>query len=484
MIWLGFGMVNFPASRLYIIAFLEGYVVLAAELIAIRQLIGYVGNNSDVIAVVIAAVLLPLALGYYVGSFGYKNLIPILKGPRAPLRRRLQNNFLLASLFLTFGLSLPSIDILFYFLTSLQPGQYLLQTLAYALIAVIIPIFLLGQTIPLLSHFFRHQSPARVSGRMLFWSTLGSLFGSIFSTIVIMAHFGVHVAVITVIFLLMAGIILLMRSQAIGRPLMALGLFLICLLINSGFVRDRMGIVYANNYNTVGVMTMNGTKTLMVNNTLASMYTPATGEPAPYIKLAEDVFLKPIRNLPPKRDILVLGAGGFTFGRTDTMHNYTYVDIDPDLKKIAEENFLGEPLTANKHFIPQSARTFLIDAIKQGKKYDLVYLDAYTNIFLTESLITRDFFQQIRGVMKDQGYVGVNFIMTPLGRDAQSRNLMATFKSVFPETQQIPVLNFNPWESVSDRTLMNVMLVAGLAYQHLTPTIYTDDRNSAFLDRP
>ena len=47
---------------------IEGYAVLAVELIAIRQLTPYVGNATDTVAIVIAAVLLPLAFGYEAGG--------------------------------------------------------------------------------------------------------------------------------------------------------------------------------------------------------------------------------------------------------------------------------------------------------------------------------------------------------------------------------------------------------------------------------
>jgi hypothetical protein len=43
---------------------IEGYVVLAVELVAIRQLTLYGGNATNIVAIVIAAVLLPLAFGY------------------------------------------------------------------------------------------------------------------------------------------------------------------------------------------------------------------------------------------------------------------------------------------------------------------------------------------------------------------------------------------------------------------------------------
>ena len=52
-----------PPNILLAAIAIEGYVVLAVELLAIRQLTPYVGNATDTVAIVIAAVLLPLAFG-------------------------------------------------------------------------------------------------------------------------------------------------------------------------------------------------------------------------------------------------------------------------------------------------------------------------------------------------------------------------------------------------------------------------------------
>ena len=52
-----------PSLILLVAVALEGYVVLAVELLAIRQLTPYVGNATDTAAIVISAVLLPLAFG-------------------------------------------------------------------------------------------------------------------------------------------------------------------------------------------------------------------------------------------------------------------------------------------------------------------------------------------------------------------------------------------------------------------------------------
>src|SRR4028118_1600781 len=81
---------------------IEGYAVLAVELLAIRQLTPYVGNATDTIAIVIAAVLLPLAFGYEAG--GRASFTP---GDEPGVRRQLTRNLLIASLILSFGLSHP-----------------------------------------------------------------------------------------------------------------------------------------------------------------------------------------------------------------------------------------------------------------------------------------------------------------------------------------------------------------------------------------
>src|SRR3712207_4367470 len=92
---------------------IEGYVVLAVELLAIRQLTPYVGNATDTVAIVIAAVLLPLAFGYEAG--GRAGFAP---GDEAGVRRRLTRNLLLAALILSFGLSHPYLVTFFQILRS------------------------------------------------------------------------------------------------------------------------------------------------------------------------------------------------------------------------------------------------------------------------------------------------------------------------------------------------------------------------------
>jgi spermidine synthase len=468
---------------LYALVFIEGYVVLAAELIALRQLIPYAGNGTDVISIVIAAVLLPLAFGYYAGG----HLAPLRRRGQS-VRARLSRNFRIALFFLTPGLSLVVIDS--FFMNLAMSGIYHRLALApiYALVFLIVPIFCLGQTIPLISRYFRSVKTEKVAGRMLAWSTLGSFLGSVFSTIVVMAYFGVHVAVLLVLALLVLAIALADRTlslRSMAAPLLVLGAGL---LLNSGMVYRSLGISYQNAYNTVRIVAQNGEKTLLLNNAASSMYNVKTGETYDYIRKAETLFIDPIRDEEPERDILVLGTGGFTFGLKDEFHSYTYVDIDPGLKQMAEEEFLGRKLTPNKKFVPVSARAFLRESKIKGQRYDIVYLDAYNaEMFIPESLVTQEFFAQVREVTKPGGVVLANFVGDPMfAGDPYSVHLDATFRSVFPNISRIPIGDFDGWYD-GGKMIMNLLYIAPIPAAGSdsgdAPRLYTDDRNPVYLDK-
>lgn len=465
-------------ALLYTLVFIEGYAVLAAELIAIRNLIGYVGNGSDIVSIIIAGVLLPLAVGYYYGGTKHKAGISV--------RRLLIRNFTIATAFLAFGLSMMVMDTFFMLLVQkAQLVNRLMLAPIYVMVFLVPPVFLLGQTIPLLTRYFRVESAGSVAGRMLFWSTLGSFLGSVFTTLVVMAFFGVHVATLLVVTLLVVAIALLNRALTFRSMAIPVLVLLACLGLNSNYIFGKVGIVYQNTYNTARIHTArDGMKVLMLNNGTSSLYNPANGDTGPLNVKAEEILLDPIMGKEPKRDILVIGAGGFTFGMRDHLHNYTYVDIDPDLKKVSEEYFLGQKLTPNKTFVPEAARSWLIDAIAKKKKFDLVYIDVFNGeIWVPEDLITQDFFRQVKQVLKPDGVVGTNFIVSPNYTNDYSLALEDTFRSVFPAATRVPISKFNAWDR-SPYYIMNFVFVGYNQASDKFGNIYTDNKNSVIWDKP
>ena len=115
---------------LFAVILIEGYVVLACELLAIRQLIPFVGSGTEIIAIIISGVLLPLAFGYHFGGIAYKRAYAkaVRQGKRPPsIRRILLKNILIALAFLSLGLSYLFLSAYFRFLDYAGIDQRLLQ---------------------------------------------------------------------------------------------------------------------------------------------------------------------------------------------------------------------------------------------------------------------------------------------------------------------------------------------------------------------
>ena len=129
------------------------------------------------------------------------------------------------------------------------------------------------------------------------------------------------------------------------------------------------------------------------------------------------------------KDILVLGAGGFTLSNeSDFGNRFTYVDIDPEIKKVAEEYFLEEPIKGE--FISSDARTFVKS---QGNgAFDVVVVDLYTNLAtIPWHLATREFYSEVKRSVNESGYVFFNVIAYPWLDDPYSKRIDNTIRSVF-----------------------------------------------------
>src|ERR671913_1978582 len=350
---------------------IEGYAVLAVELLAIRQLTPYVGNATDTVAIVIAAVLLPLALGYEAG--GRASFAP---GDEAGVRRQLTRNLLIAAFILSFGLSHPFLAAFFQILDNLGLTHRLVQAAVHTSLFLVYPIYLLGQTIPLVAYCSTGASLPRSTGLMLFLSTLGSFLGSVVSTLVFMTFFGVHITVaLTLGLLVVLATFIGWRMEGHNRLLLttaALGLYIVA--INSPAAVKAYGIVSNNLYSEVRIVTnpAENSRLLVINNSPSSKVAANPEHRFAYLKYFDQEALRQLDPARPHR-ILVIGAGGFTIGLEDRFHAYTYVDIDPALRAVSEEHFLRQPLSANKIFVPESARAFLR---RNTQTYDVVVLDA------------------------------------------------------------------------------------------------------------
>ena len=421
---------------LYMIIFLEGYIILSSELLAMRTTVPFVGAGTDTMSIIIAAVLLPLAAGYQTGG---KFKIKGEDGQYHSIRKKLLSNIFIATCFFLPALSYFIMQFFFYALASSGIENALVQIIIYCLIFIVYPVYLLGQTVPLVSNYFSKEKLSQITGKMLFFSTLGSFCGSIVTTLVFMQYLGVHNTISLIFILLLFLTISLGKKETRNQTMSVFFMVCIALFLNSDHImKGMLHVVKNNKYSIIMVMAVtedgeldeeNGTPHMFINNNDSSMY-GQDGRKHDYVEFAEKITYEALPEDAPPLDILIVGAGGFTFGHNDLKHNFVYVDIDKDLKYVAEEFLLKEKLQPNKTFYPIPVRAYFKNT---DKKFDVILLDAFLGgLSIPEHLVTKEFFGEVKDHVKPDGVVIANFIVSPSFSNLFSKNIDNTFRSVFP----------------------------------------------------
>lgn len=437
---------------LYAIVFIEGFCSLGAEIVALRRLVPHVGSAIVVTAPTIGFFLLALALGYASGA-----------RVAARYSEVVTRNFLISALLAGVGLAGATVDALF---THLQPAG-----LAYMAFVggVLCPLaWLLGQTVPVLTNLMQHERVGETSGYALYWSTLGSFLGSLTLSLVVMQWLGVSAAVLACSLLLVVGALLLSGSRLrILPPALAAGA--VAAWINTGQL-PAVETAYADY--VVAPVTLPGQenpRAFQVNSSTASLIDDSVPPNyARYVRRLRQVLLDELGFAD--RQILVLGAGGFTLSHREPRNHYIYVDIDPAIREIAETRFLKEPIRGE--FVVDDARRFVAAT---EKRFDAVVVDVYSShTSIPSHLVTREFWRDARHAMKPDGVLLANLILDSRLETPYARNLLATLESVFGRCG-VEVLHRN-------QTLSNVLATCHASSQPAPLSIYVDERNPADMD--
>ncbi len=444
--------------------FIGGYASLALELIILRNLSTFVGNTSVTASVIISTVLLFMALGYYQGS--------TLSLKHKGIRQRVASDFLKTGVLSFFAATFLVNSFIFSFFYAFGISSNILQAFLFTFLMLSCPSYLFGKITALISRYF-HRTKPYYTGRILATDTLGSVLGSLLTTLVLMPLIGVNHTVTILIFILFFFALLFQKKKRILTPLIIL---LLSLFYNGdSFLKSMFSIVKNNAISTIVTAPGDEGKSLIlqINGSQSAKLSKDNALLFPYIQTIEENFIETMPK-DTQKDVLILGAGGFVLGKSDTYHNYTYIDIEKSLLDIAE-SFFKEKLSANKKFIVQDANLFL----KQTQqKYDLVVLDIYgSKGMVLMDFVTKEFFTTLKKTLKPNAVLVINIIQNPAKKDAFSQKIENTLSVVFQSnlTKIIPD-KFNPWNNAYYNTLYTVI------NNPLNSDIYTDNKNDVILD--
>lgn len=133
---------------------------------------------------------------------------------------------------------------------------------------------------------------------------------------------------------------------------------------------------------------------------------------------------------PEPKKILVIGLGGgvlpTALQKILPQAQIDSVELDPSVAKVARQ-FFGFSPAPQSAVVIEDGRVYVKRAQKQGKKYDLVILDAFDQVYVPEHMLTREYLQEVKSLLAPGGVLAANTFSASRLYDAES----ATYASVF-----------------------------------------------------
>jgi len=166
--------------------------------------------------------------------------------------------------------------------------------------------------------------------------------------------------------------------------------------------------------------------------------------------------------LPNAKRVLIIGMGGGSLPKALRAFNdkliIDTVELDPAVADVAHK-FFNFKTDALSHVHIGDGRMFVRAALRNHHKYDIVMIDAFDKDYIPEHMLTREFLEQVKGVLTNEGVVAANtFTAGPL-----SQSELATYQSVFGMIYSLPVSSGNRVLFAGKSQLQSIGSVQGTA---------------------
>jgi spermidine synthase len=412
---------------------LTGMAVLIVEITATRMLAPFFGNSIFTLSSVIGIVLAALGLGYYAGG---------VLADRKPSEKWFFcliaiAGFSVLLLQLLNAVVLPRIA----YRLSLINGPLIVSLLMFFL-----PALLLAMLSPFAITLLHARAPGggvgSASGLVFFWSTLGSIAGSLSAGFLLIPHWGIGNIIVGVGsgLVLLGGVGLLVTRTM--PAIVPVGLALLGLISGAALrhiaVPEPRGVVFAADglYERIMVRDMphRGRVARVLwqdHNVSGGLYLDDGSMAFDYTKYFDLYRLF----VPELRTALAIGGGAYNVPRAilrDSPRAIVDVaEIDPSLHALALRYFaLPDDSRLRNHVI--DGRRFLHDT---AERYDLVFSDAYRSfVSAPPQFSTREFFSLAKSRLKANGVLIANFYGS-LAPDTRPMiySVLRTMRAAFPQ---------------------------------------------------
>lgn len=423
-------------NLLFITVFLTGACVLIVEVVAVRVLSPHFGNTMFTVSSVISVILAALSLGYYIGG-KYADLYP---------RTERFFGIILISGILILGFHALSILLLPVLGMSL-PLTF--GPLVSSLILFFTPALLLGTLSPYAVKLQSVRTPEEgvgsVSGKIFFWSTLGSIIGSLAAGFVLIPNLGINNIFIGVGAALscLGAIPLVLSGFGKKRLRISAGIIVMLLVFSVALDLETYGtVLYSDDgiYEKIiiydGVFGGRPTRFFQQDRSSSGAMFLDSDNPTDFVYGYTEYYSLYKIFTPDVKNALVIGGGAYSIPKAlhaELPYAEVHVsEIEPSLVELARRFFgLEESERLINH--TEDGRRFLRDS---QMFYDLIFSDVYYSLFSIPShFTTKEFFVAAKEKMSDNG-VFIGNLIGDLSRQEPSLifSEIRTFQSVFPNS--------------------------------------------------
>jgi spermidine synthase len=430
-------------AEAYAVTFIASFCSLVIEMVAGRILAPFVGVSLYTWTSIIGVILAGISIGAYIGG----KLVD-----RFPARRTLGILLLLSGIAALAIIPLTTLVASYKF-----PLSLMWRIFAVTAIIFFIPGCLLGTISPVVVRLTLQSlnKAGNTIGKIYAISTLGAIIGTFATGFLLISLMGTRNIIFTM------GVILIITALISGglfkRKSVIAGFILLCVAVLTPLyiwafrvtLTDPAYYLKESDYYTIKLSRQMGSdnhtrlQTLVLDHLIhsyVSLEDPFHIE-YPYERIYAEV-LKWMFTPDSSFKTLSIGGGGYTFPRYMELSypkaHIEVVEIDPRITDVVY-GYLGVPKNTRIKTTNTDGRWFVMNC---SNKYDVIFTDAFNDLSIPYHLTTKEFFQQLRDILNDNGVVMSN-VIDNFQKGAFLPSFIRTLQEVFGD-KNVSLISVNP----------------------------------------